>query len=242
MDDGHTNSDEKDEFLQSKEVVGVESAIINDSLSYMRYLEDDTTRRSSPAAATGPVSSIVGIPAAPVLTRQPTPPHRHPGAFRVSGSRIGGAPPEEESHATTIQNLPQANHVPANHNGLAQATPVPEEDPLPADMMEAQPFDVEAAQNRQSRRKTLQRKTVFCLAMIPLCAIVAIVVTLGYSGHHNGEAVAKEKAGISSPKAPSGSPSLAPLGNLDLLLDRLPNYTLVALEQFSTPQWKIYQT
>lgn len=226
---------------------------------YLGYLEDPASP-SSPGveskkargadAARAPVSVLtvdtlpLELLSSPLLARQAPPPPTtrvllEPGAYPVAG--WSGPPPQEQEPPLPENSQEEAPPSTARNNtnigldtddGLAEAVPV-EEDTLPA--TEAQPFDLEAARAQRSKNATHQRKVHFCLGIIVLLGLVVVVTAVAFV---QGDTKANTNPTISPSRSPSASPSLAPSASLDVFLESLPNYTLEALGQLSTPQRK----
>ncbi|CAB9526342.1 expressed unknown protein [Seminavis robusta] len=129
----------------------------------------------------------------------------------------------------------------STNEGLVQANAVEDDT---AELMHANPVDLEAAQHRTLQKKQQQRN--FLAAVLWLLLVVAIIVGFVVGTQKNKEPKvvvleSTEAPTVHGSMQPSEVPSIAPTGSLDLLLDRLPEYTLASINSGSeTPQWKAW--
>ncbi|CAB9529678.1 expressed unknown protein [Seminavis robusta] len=129
----------------------------------------------------------------------------------------------------------------STNEGLVQANAVEDDT---AELMHANPVDLEATQHRALQKKQ-QQKTFFAAALW-LLLVVAIIVGFVVGTQKNKEPKVVVLESTEAPTVygsmqPSEVPSMAPTGSLNVLLDSLPEYTLASINNGSeTPQWKAW--
>ncbi|CAB9529258.1 unknown protein [Seminavis robusta] len=126
--------------------------------------------------------------------------------------------------------------------GLVQANAIEDDT---ADLMHANPVDMETAQHRALQQK--HQQMAFFAAALWLLLVVAIIVgfVVGTQKTKEPDVVfleSTETPTVYGSMEPSEVPSSAPTGALDILLYSLPDYAVTSINNGSeTPQWRAWQ-
>ncbi|CAB9518330.1 expressed unknown protein [Seminavis robusta] len=176
-------------------------------------------------------------------------PQSQPGAF--PGAPAGGQTQQRNPDlnyglvgANNTGTGPEDSGVAAatGNEGLVQANAVEDDT---ADLMHANPVDLEATQHRELHRK--QQQKTFIAAVLWLLLLTAIIVGFVVGTQKNKEPEVVVLPATAAPTVygsvePSEVPSSAPTGSLDVLLHSLPEHTLASINNGSeTPQWRAWQ-
>lgn len=209
--------------------------------SYYQYFEPSTT---PPHGVVNGVEEVeTGNPIPP--SHSHTQPQQEPGAYASGGGGGGNLvvgnldlqDGDYYSGATTtsdevggvdpqgLQEHPQARLV------------QDDEDPTTQQAEELDPATLAEREADNKRRKGKER--IFIALFVFLICLALSIVFGTIFGQPNKDKKRQEKSATVSPSlAPTGAPSYAPSGSLELLVESLPEYTLVNLNNISTPQWK----
>ncbi|CAB9504933.1 expressed unknown protein [Seminavis robusta] len=105
------------------------------------------------------------------------------------------------------------------------------------------PVDLQTVEERQQSKKRQSQWYILFLAMMIVVAAIVIGTVVGT--RKGKDPVTTIRSQTATPTTfgslePSGVPSSAPTGILDILWENLPNYTLASLQTFGTPQWRAW--
>ncbi|CAB9518932.1 expressed unknown protein [Seminavis robusta] len=146
--------------------------------------------------------------------------------------------PEDSFAQTEPHDGAQPSVATANNNSMAStndphlavANLVDEDSDNEQMRPSADPVDLQAVQQREQNKKRQRHCFVLFLVMILMVAAITIGTVIGTQKQSEPDIV------MATP-----TPSSAPTGVLDILLDRLPDYTLASINNGSeTPQWKAW--
>ncbi|CAB9530381.1 expressed unknown protein [Seminavis robusta] len=199
-----------------------------------------------------PPTAVDAVPQAGLWRTTQMQPQSQPGAFLgapgqrmqrnpnlnygLLGANSGPGPGPQDSSGDTV-----ARMTSTRNEGLVHANAVEDDT---ADLMHANPVDLETAQQRALQRK--QQQNCFFAAFLWLLLVAAIVVgfVVGTQKNKYPDVVvlkSTEAPTVYGSMEPSEVPSSAPTGALDILLDSLPDYTLAGINNGSeTPQWRAW--
>ncbi|CAB9513457.1 expressed unknown protein [Seminavis robusta] len=141
--------------------------------------------------------------------------------------------------SSTNHNIPSTNDQHLAVADLVLEDPE-EEQTRPA----ADPVDLQHVQQRERKRK--KQRLMFILFLVMMLVVAAITVG-AVAGTQKKEPevivyLSTDAPTVYGSMTPSGVPSSAPTGDLDLLFDSLPDYTLASINNGSeTPQWRGWQ-